>query len=75
MCGESGFMVNGLGVDVFLGYYGGSFSIGNKRYGECEAKRDEPNCTRKAMIGHLEKYDSHDLAEIIVRMVDNANEG
>lgn len=73
MCGGSQTKFLGHDVSVYMGYHGGSITIGDKFYSA--VKKDSPNeISAGEMIELLSKYSSKELANLIVDLIDNADE-
>lgn len=83
MCGGSITELKGKAVSVYLGYHGGSIQYGDdiyrwtwgSTYEEAKAKdSEEVTLMREKMKGVLSSLSSEDLAEMILRIIDNADE-
>lgn len=72
MCASSETTLKGKAVSVYMGYYGGSLSVGNKTF-SVNAK-GEPTVSEEEMIGILAKHKAKDLARMIVELVRDSEE-
>ena len=71
MCAGSESKVLNEEVSLYMGYYGGNISVGDKHY---NVKEDEGNVDAGEMIKILSSYSSDKLAELIIDLVNNSEE-
>ena len=69
MCAGSEGKIKDKEVDIYMGYYGGSLSVGDDHFSV-----NGGNKTEEEMIEILSKYDSADLARLMVELVRDSNE-
>jgi len=75
MCGNSDFSIKNKDVSLYLGYYGSSLEVDKIKYDQ-EEKRDEGTNSREEMKDCLFKnFTKKDLVEIMLKFVDNGEEG
>lgn len=71
MCAGSESKLGNEDVDIYMGYYGGSITVGDLHY---SVNTKETECTKEEMIAALGKYSKEELAACIVDLIDNSNE-
>ena len=76
MCAGGNTTIRKEEVSLYMGYYGGSLTIGNLTYDvENEARnRDQKSCTRKEMMDKIKSFTKEEIAQMIIDLVDNSEE-
>ena len=81
MCAGSEAKIGGVDVIVYMGYYGGSITLGDTqgkyRYndkGRVKVWEDENLVSREEMATRLLKFKKREIVEMILELIDNANE-
>jgi hypothetical protein len=71
MCGGSEANILGKSVNVYMGYYGGSITIGDNTY---SVNKEQGNTTAGEMLEILSSYHPKELAQLVIDLIDNADE-
>ena len=69
MCGMSDAKIDGMDLDIFLGFSGGRLDIGEDMYGGNNDKDME------MLADRLSEFSREELVSIIVQFVKNSEEG
>ena len=73
MCAESDTKIKGVNANLFIGYLPGRISIGDVSYNSSVDNGDRDQ-ERLEMLNKLKSYSTHDLASLILDLVDNGEE-
>jgi len=77
MCARSEAKLRAGDVEVYMGYYGGYISIGEKKYisEDCiRVNKHDILITKPELMGILRRHKKKELCEMIVELIDNADE-
>lgn len=71
MCASSYTILQDEKVDVYMGWHGGSISIGEINFSVYEG---EESCSKEELIEKLVKHTKTEIATMICDLIENANE-
>lgn len=76
MCAGSDAKLNGIGVSLYMGYYGGRITIGDNAFEKADYKgHREDSLSPDEMVKFLSTFSASKLAQLIVDLVENSDEG